>query len=268
MKLLCDNVAIEVEVMGDGDPVLIIHGFTGCASAMTPLTELLDGRRITPDLIGHGQSESPASLGPYYLESISSQLSSLLSQLDASPASIVGYSMGGRIALTFALSYPEMVTSLALIGTSPGISDHRDRAQRLERDYQLGASISQRGITDFVNTWVAQPMWQSLRQSLTSQQWQDSIRQRISNHPLGLANSLRASGTGAMSPLHDVLQHLDVPTLLLVGEKDHKFLEVAQQFVSRIPDASIRVIRNSGHATHLEQPNATAEAIMEPFSCS
>ena len=103
MKLLCDNVAIEVEVMGDGDPVLIIHGFTGCASAMTPLTELLDGRRITPDLIGHGQSESPASLGPYYLESISSQLSSLLSQIDASPASIVGYSMGGRIALTFAL---------------------------------------------------------------------------------------------------------------------------------------------------------------------
>ena len=260
MKLLCDNVAIEAEVTGDGDPVLIIHGFTGCASAMTPLTELLDGRRITPDLIGHGQSEAPASLGPYYLESISSQLSSLRSQLDASPASIVGYSMGGRIALTFALSYPEMVNSLALIGTSPGISDHRDRAQRLERDYQLGASISQRGITNFVNTWVAQPMWQSLRQSLTSRQWQDSISQRISNHPLGLANSLRASGTGAMSPLHDVLQHLDVPTLLLVGEKDHKFLEVAH--------ASIRVIRNSGHATHLEQPHATAEAIMEHFSCS
>jgi pimeloyl-ACP methyl ester carboxylesterase len=249
MKLRCDNVAIEVEVMGDGDPVLIIHGFTGCASAMTPLTELLDGRRIIPDLVGHGRSESPASLAPFSLESISSQLSSLLSQLDA-------------------LSHPEMVKSLALIGTSPGISNQTDRALRLKHDYQLSASISQRGITDFVNTWVAQPMWQSLRQSLTSKQWQDSISQRISNHPLGLANSLRASGTGAMSPLHDVLEHLDAPTVLLVGEKDHKFLEIAQQFVSRIPDASIRVIRNSGHATHLEQPNATAEAIMEHFSCS
>ena len=74
MKLLCDNVAIEAEVMGDGDPVLIIHGFTGCASAMTALTELLDGRRITPDLIGHGQSESPASFGPYYGGSVSSAL--------------------------------------------------------------------------------------------------------------------------------------------------------------------------------------------------
>ena len=268
MKLLCDNVATEVEVIGNGEPILIIHGFTGCGSAMTPLAELLHGRRIIPDLIGHGRSESPASLGPYYLESISSQLSSLLSQLDASPASIVGYSMGGRIALTFALSHPEMVKSLALIGTSPGISDQRDRAQRLERDYQLGASISQRGISDFVNNWVAQPMWESLRQSLTSQQWQDSISQRLSNHPLGLANSLRASGTGTMRPLHDVLQYLDPPTLLLVGEKDHKFLEVAQQSAPRMPDASIRVITNSGHATHLEQPSATAEAIMEHFSCS
>jgi len=268
MKLRCDNVAIEVEVMGDGDPVLIIHGFTGCASAMTPLTELLHGRRIIPDLVGHGRSESPASLSPYLIESMSSQLSSLLGQLDASPASIVGYSMGGRIALTFALSHPEMVKSLALIGTSPGISSQTDRALRLKHDYELGASISQRGIGDFVNTWVAQPMWDSLRQSLTSKQWQDSISQRISNHPLGLANSLRASGTGAMRPLHDVLKHLRPPTLLLVGEKDHKFLAIAEQFVSRIPDASIRVIKNSGHAAHLEQPNSTAEAIMEHFSCS
>ncbi|MED5292609.1 MAG: 2-succinyl-6-hydroxy-2,4-cyclohexadiene-1-carboxylate synthase [Actinomycetota bacterium] len=268
MKLRCDNVVIEAEVMGDGDPILIIHGFTGCASAMTPLTELLHGRRIIPDLVGHGRSESPASLAPYYLENISSQLSSLLRQLDASPASIVGYSMGGRIALTFALSHPEMVKSLALIGTSPGISNQQDRAHRLEHDYELGASISQRGIGDFVNTWVAQPMWDSLRQSLTSKQWQDSVNQRISNHPLGLANSLRATGTGAMTPLHDVLEHLSPPTLVLVGEKDQKFLEIAQQFVPRIPDASIRVIKNSGHATHLEQPKTTAEAIMEHFSCS
>jgi len=268
MKLRCDNVAIEVEVMGDGDPVLIIHGFTGCASAMSSLTGLLRGRRIIPDLVGHGRSESPASLAPYYLESISSQLSSLLTQLDASPASIVGYSMGGRVALTFALSHPEMVKSLALIGTSPGISNQTDRALRLEHDYELGASISQRGIRNFINTWVAQPMWDSLRQTLTSKQWQDSISQRISNHPLGLANSLRASGTGSMRPLHDVLEHLSPPTLFLVGEKDQKFLEIAQQFVPRIPDASIQIIKNSGHAAHLEQPNTTAEAIMEHFSCS
>lgn len=268
MKFRCENVDLEVQIAGTGDPILIIHGFTGCASAMEPLTDLLDGYRIVPDLVGHGQSESPASLDPYYLENISSQLSSLLSQLNASPASIVGYSLGGRIALTFALSHPKMVKSLVLIGASSGISNPKDRQHRLKQDYELGASISQRGVRDFVNTWVTQPMWESLHQSLTAQQWQDSIDQRVSNHPLGLANSLRASGTGTMTPLHDVLKFLAPPTMLLVGEKDQKFLNIAQNLATQIPDASIRVIKNSGHATHLEQPNVTAEAIMEHFSCS
>jgi len=268
MRFNCAEIALEVEVTGVGDPVLIIHGFTGCGSAMAPLAKLLSGRRILPDLVGHGRSESPVALDPYALTSISSQLSSLLQQLDASPASIIGYSLGGRIALTFALSHPEMVKSLALIGASPGISNQQERDLRFKQDCTLGDSISQVGVRNFVDTWVAMPMWESLRNSLTPQQWQDSIKQRAANHPLGLANSLRASGTGAMSPLHETLQHLAAPTLLLVGEEDSKFLNIAKEMASTIPEANIEVIRDSGHATHLEQPGATADAIMKHFSCS
>ena len=267
MKLNCANIALEVEVTGTGEPVLIIHGFTGSGSAMAPLTELLGGTRIAPDLIGHGRSESPISLDPYSLKNISLQLSSLMKQLDASPASIIGYSLGGRIALTFALSHPEMVKSLALIGTSPGISNGQERERRLKHDHELAASISEAGIGKFIDTWVAMPMWESLRQSLTPEQWHDSITQRTANHPLGLANSLRASGTGAMPPLHDILQDLGAPTLLIVGEQDSKFLQIAKEMAPRIPRARIEIIANSGHATHLEQPHATAEAIMQHFSC-
>ena len=116
MNIICNGTALEVDVAGSGEPLLIIHGFTGSALAMKPLSDRLPGRKIIPDLIGHGRSESPASRSAYHLDAVSQQLSSLLDYLDATPASIVGYSMGGRIALNFAVNHPEKVRSLALIG--------------------------------------------------------------------------------------------------------------------------------------------------------
>jgi len=267
MKLVCNGTALEVNVAGSGEPLLIIHGFTGSALAMKPLSAHLPGRRILPDLIGHGRSESPVSRGAYHLDAVSQQISSMLEQLDATPTAIVGYSMGGRVALNFAVNHPEKVRSLALIGASPGIENDSDRLNRKDADHKLAASISHLGVKRFVESWVDKPMWESLRNKLTAIQWQESIAERRTNHPLGLANSLRASGTGSMNPLHASLHTLKVPTLLLVGEKDHKFLQIAYDMSLALPDASVQVIADSGHATHLEQPQATANAIIEHLSC-
>ena len=70
-----------------------------------------------------------------------------------------------------------------------------------------------------------------------------------------------------MNPLHEALRTLKVPTLLLVGDKDQKFLQIAHDMSTALPNASIQVIADSGHATHLEQPDATATAIIEQLSC-
>ncbi len=268
MKLTCDGVRLEVSVFGNGDPLLILHGFTGSALAMEPLAERLTGHRIIPDLIGHGQSESPSSLAPYSLPNISRQLIALLTQLDTPRAHVVGYSLGGRVGLTLAINHPAMVSSLALIGASPGIADNDERLQRLNSDRNLANSISQKGIVSFVDSWVGSPMWTSLQGRLTSEQWAGSLRQRSSSHPLGLANSLRASGAGTMPPLHEKLKDLEVPTLLLAGEHDQKFRGIAKEMATKLPRGVHRVISESGHATHLEQPDATAAAILEHFGCS
>ena len=143
-----------------------------------------------------------------------------------------------------------------------------DRLDRRDADNKLAASISDLGVKAFIESWVDMPMWESLRNKLTATQWQESIAERQTNHPLGLANSLRASGTGNMNPLHEALRTLKVPTLLLVGEKDHKFLQIAYDMSLALPDATVQVIADSGHATHLEQPDATATAIIEQLSCS
>ena len=268
MKLVCDGVQLNVDVFGTGDPLLILHGFTGSASAMEPLVDRLSGRRIVPDLIGHGRSESPASLNPYSLSNISNQLVSLLTQLDAPRAHVVGYSLGGRIALTLAANHPTMISSLAVIGASPGIPDNRERLHRLNNDRDLADSICQKGIGSFVDSWMGSPMWNSLQQRMTPEQWTRSLAQRRSSHPLGLANSLRASGTGTMSPMHNKLKHLNVPTLLIVGEEDQKFRGIAKEMAAALPHGSCHVIKESGHATHLERPDATARAISEHFECS
>ena len=86
MNLICNGTALEVTVAGSGEPVLIIHGFTGSALAMKSLADRLPGRKIIPDLIGHGRSESPVSLTAYNLDAVSQQLSSLLEQLNATPS--------------------------------------------------------------------------------------------------------------------------------------------------------------------------------------
>ena len=268
MRVDCAGVELDVSVFGIGDPLLILHGFTGSASAMEPLTKRLTGRKTVPDLIGHGRSESPSSVTPYSPASVSKQLASLLIQLDVPQVRIVGYSLGGRIALTFATHHPTMTSSLALIGASPGIADAAERLRRLNSDRDLADSIPQEGIRSFVDSWVNLPMWGSLRQRLTSEQWARSLAQRRSSHPLGLANSLRGAGAGAMSPLHDKLKDLDVPTLLIVGEQDRKFRKIAEEMATALPRGTCQVISGSGHATHLEQPDATAAAISEHFKCS
>ena len=267
MNIICNGTALEVDVAGSGEPLLIIHGFTGSALAMKPLSDRLPGRKIIPDLIGHGRSESPASRSAYHLDAVSQQLSSLLDYLDATPASIVGYSMGGRVALNFAVNHPEKVHYLALIGVSPGIKNDSERLSRKNADNDLAASISHLGVKAFIESWVDMPMWESLRNKLTAAQWQESISERKTSHPLGLANSLRAGGTGSMNPLHGALRNLKIPTLLLVGDKDHKFLQIAQDMSTALPNASIHIVADSGHAAHLEQPAATAQAIIEHFAC-
>tara|TARA_B100000470_G_C19494002_1_gene260028 strand:- start:288 stop:503 length:216 start_codon:yes stop_codon:yes gene_type:complete len=71
-----------------------------------------------------------------------------------------------------------------------------------------------------------------------------------------------------MPPLHEKLKDLEVPTLLVSGEHDQKFREIAEEMVMKLPRGVHRVISESGHATHLEQTDATATEILEHFGCT
>ena len=249
-----------------GDPpVLLLHGFTGHGGSWAAAGERFAAAGyyvVAPDLLGHGRSPYPSSSTRYEMAHAVNDLKSLLDRSVIGAVHLLGYSMGGRLALFFALSYPEMVRSLTLVGASPGISSEIERTERRDRDDALADRIERDGIAAFVDYWTALPLWGSQKRNLSAAQRRQLKEQRLQNRPEGLANSLRGMGTGAQSPLHDRLASLAGPALLLVGEEDGKFVAVNRQMATRMPKARLVVVPGTGHAAHLERPDVFACAVL------
>lgn len=246
-----------------GVPTLVLHGFTGSAQAMEPLSERLASglaaRVVCPDLVGHGDSEDPDDLDLYRVEAMAGQIAALAETLGWGTFHLVGYSMGGRVALTLGCSEPQRLRSLTLIGASAGIADAAERRRREHAD----AARAERILTDlegFVDDWMAGPLL-SGQAALGDAHQRATRAQRLASSPAGLARSLLAGGTGSMAPLHGRLTDCDVPVLALAGAQDTKFCAIAEELAAALPDCAAVRVERAGHAAHLEQPDATAAEI-------
>lgn len=244
---------------GTGDPILILHGFTGDgASFIQHLPRLAHTHHlIAPDLLGHGATISPPHPDRYQMQHAIADLSALLTHLNITTCTVLGYSMGGRLALGFALSHPDKVTTLILESTSAGLATSSEREARMKSDEALANRILADGIEKFVDEWERLPLWDSQSDALKA-----SLRaRRLKNNPLGLANSLRGMGTGAQPYFGDRLTALTMPVLLITGEKDAKFTAIGADMAQKIPHARLVVIPHVGHTVHLEAPEAYQDMI-------
>lgn len=237
---------------GEGDPILFLHGFTGCGDNWQPITQKLSShfQTITIDLPGHGETDSPADPARTQMEAVAADLHELITRIIQAPVYLVGYSMGGRLALYFALHYPDSIRKLVLESASPGLASEAERQARRASDEQLAARILQNGIAAFVEEWDKLPLFASqspeIRQRLHIQ--------RLQNNPLGLANSLRGMGTGVQPSLWDSLPGLKPRALIINGASDTKFVAIGEQMVRLIPTVHQRIFPNVGHTVHLENP--------------
>lgn len=248
---------------GSGEPLLLLHGFTGAASTWRDLTGALNPWRcIAVDLIGHGTSDAPADQRCYTMERCVTDLVGLIDVLGVERAVVLGYSMGGRVALHLAAAAPQRVAALVLEGASPGIDDAAERAARVASDRALADDIELGGIATFVDRWERIPLF------ATQARLSDDVRarlrqQRLTNRPAGLANSLLGMGTGAQPSLWPRLRELTMPVLLIAGEDDTKYSEMARAMASRMPCAAVRIVSGAGHAVHLERPDAFNDHVKE-----
>ena len=234
---------------GGGTPQVFLHGFTQTARSWDPYVALLD--QSTPmmliDMPGHGLSTHIRANLPATADLIAAQ---------CDLADYIGYSMGGRVALHVALQHPQCVRRLVLISATAGIADIDERQKRRSDDAVLADSIGELGVPQFINQWLAQPMFSHLPTS------QADISDRCRNTIKGLAQSLRDSGTGSQESLWERLHELAMPVLLIVGEEDVKFCNIAHEMKALIGDnARLEVITEAGHTVHLEQSQQVAQLL-------
>jgi 2-succinyl-6-hydroxy-2,4-cyclohexadiene-1-carboxylate synthase len=231
-------------------PLVLAHGFSQSAAAWAPFLQALgDSRPLRPvDLAGHGDQPVAADLA---------EAAHRLGR-DGGWGPYLGYSLGGRVALHLALTQPELVTALVLIGTHPGIEDLEERAQRRRADDELAERLLVIGLDAFLDDWLAQPLFESLPADA------DQREARLRNDPAALAATLRNLSTGRQTPLWDRLPELAMPVLVLAGEDDHKYTRLGRQTATTIGDnATFATIPGAGHAAHLERPVTTALLVRE-----
>lgn len=253
MKLVVNNETYHLTSDGAGEPLVLLHGFTGSTDSWAPLIRAFASFRrvICVDLLGHGETAHPLDARRYTMESQLSDLATLLAQLHISRADVLGYSMGGRVALSFACAYPERVHRLILESASPGLANPEERGKRQQRDEQLAARIVRDGITAFTDYWASIPLFAS--QAALPEAAKNALRaERLHNSPIGLAGSLRGMGTGAQPSLWSRLGRLAVPTLLITGGDDQKFCDIARKMDEQLPFSRPAVVAGCGHNVHLE----------------
>lgn len=258
--------ALNVEVAGDGPPLVLLHGFTGSAAGWGVFGGLLRERftTVAADVVGHGESAAPRDLDHYDMGTVADDLVEAVRRVGFDRAAWFGYSMGGRTALHVAHRHPDAVSALLLVGASAGLDCVEDRLARRSADELLAVRIEREGVPAFVDYWENIPLFATQR--ALPEDVRDAVRAgRLRNSATGLANSLRGMGTGAQEPLHDHLAGFAMRALVMAGELDRKFVEIGESLAVAMPAARFAAIPGAGHAAQLEQPEAVAREIAAFF---
>ncbi len=235
-------------------PVVLLHGFTGAKDSWLDLREQLrrQHRVIAVDLPGHGGTDCGAAVANYSIEAAAAMLrSALVEGATLNRFALAGYSMGGRVALFFALQYGSLVTHLMLESASPGIAEADARQRRRESDSELADFIETAGVEAFVDRWQSLALFESLN-TLPANEKARLRSQRMKCSARGLAQSLRGLGAGMQPWLGDRLHELTMPVLVVAGELDRKYVAIARDMAERIPGARIEIVSGAGHVVHVE----------------
>ncbi|MEX0663574.1 MAG: alpha/beta fold hydrolase [Acidimicrobiia bacterium] len=169
----------------------------------------------------------------------------------------VGYSMGGRLSLRLALDRPDLVERLVLVSASPGIASPGEREARLAADERRVHDLERDGVEKFLEHWLSQRLFETLPREAAM------INDRRRNTLHGLAHQLRALGQAAHEPMWDRLSSLEMPVLIVCGQWDRAYTEIAEKTGAAIgSNARVVTIDKAGHALHLERPDELAHALV------
>jgi len=238
-----DGVRLHYEVSGEGSPVLLTHGYSATCRMWDGQVEALKGRYrvITWDMRGHGESDYPDDPAAYSEAATVGDMAAILRACSVEKAVIGGLSLGGYMSLAFNLAHPEMVRALMLFDTGPGFKKDEARAAWNENARARADRLDREGLAALGSS--------------------DEVRMSRHRSAHGLAGAARGMLSQADARVINSLEHIAVPTLVLVGSEDKPFIAATDYMARKIPHATRIVIGDAGHASNIHQPAAFNEAV-------
>jgi len=226
--------------------MVFIHGFTGAPASWDGVcAELARARRIhRVRVLGH--DGGPLTPAPGGFAGEVDRIAAELHSAGMRGVHLVGYSLGGRLALGLLASHPELLTRVTLIGARNGLASEAERHARRAAD-QRWLTLLARGLPDFVEAWETQPLfgrWRSRDRAI-----------RLAHDPRGLALALSTLGLAEM-PRFAI--SADLPVALVTGADDLKFAALARELAAGLPRATLHSIDRAGHNIPSEAPAALA----------
>jgi pimeloyl-ACP methyl ester carboxylesterase len=226
---------ISYSAEGHGPSLLLTHGFAATSAMFAGNLPALARRNqvVTWDIRGHGSSGDPDDPACYSAQASTDDMAAILDHLQIGRAVIGGHSLGGYLSLAFALAHPERVSALLLIGTGPGFRSDAARAEWNRVAGQSAGNLEQRGLAGL----GAGP-------ELTAGAHRSAA---------GLARAARGILAQRDSQVIDGLPAITVPTLIVVGADDTRFLAAADYMARKIGDTRLVIIPGAGHAPNISQ---------------
>lgn len=239
----------------DAPALVFLHGFLGATSDWQPIMDSFarDFRCIAIGLPGHGERPTAVAVPPFH--AVVDLLRETLLRLRIVRCGLIGYSLGGRLALPFALRHPELVECLVLESASPGIDDPHERVLRRAADEHWADVLEREGLAAFLDAWYAQPLFASLHDQpdLLAELKARRLRDRSDGHKASLAAVLREYSPGFIPSLWPRLPEWRAPLLYVAGERDVKYVATGRRVAGLCPHAALSIVPGSGHAVHEER---------------
>lgn len=238
----------RIAVAESGIPIVFLHGFTRSAKAWNDILTHLSGRTVyTIDLPGHGN----ASIAKMTVEDCSEEIAAFAERNALKQFHLIGYSMGGRVAMRYALAHQGTLASLTLISASPGIEEMSARDARRQSDEALAARVEREGLETFIDEWMNTPLFRG-QERFGKRAVRAARAERMEQRTSGLASSLRNMGQGVMQPMWSELSSLKMPVLLIAGERDEVYREHVRSMSERLPLAHAIIMEQAGHDVPVE----------------
>lgn len=258
MKMQLENGFVSYDLVGNGIPILFIHGYPLSNKIWEPQQIGLSKHAtvITPDLRGHGESHPFDP--PYTMDQLAEDCKHLLDDLSIkTPVIVNGLSMGGYIAFALYRKYPQIFKGMILTSTRAGEDNDEGKANR-------NASIEnaqEKGVKAIVDGML--PKMLSPKTYSNNSRLVDSIHNVMSNTSLlGIVGALE--GMRDRPDSTQLLSSIQQPVLIIHGEDDQLIpIKEAELMQKMIPNASLVRVADAGHLPNLEQPEIYNLAVID-----